>query len=219
MNSIAVVDYGRGNLRSVQKAFEKVNLRVTITRSPQEILDAAALVLPGVGAFRDCMQTLDRLGLIRPLLHSLQAGKPYLGICLGMQILFTESDEFGPTPGLDIFPGRVCKFPESDGHGAALKIPHMGWNTLLRQRNSPLFDGLPEDAYFYFVHSYYAEPADSEVIVARTEYGTRFTSVIQRDHVFALQFHPEKSQRVGLEVLRNFGKVVQRCSNSSPPST
>jgi len=210
LKDIAIVDYGRGNLRSVHKAFERVNLPATIVHRPHELMDAPAIVLPGVGAFQDCMQTLDRLGLIDPLTRCLQAGKPYLGICLGMQILFAESDEFGPTPGLGFFPGRVIRFPDGDRDEAALKIPHMGWNTAILQKPSALFNGVPKDAHFYFVHSYYARPAERDIIVAETEYGVRFPCAVQKGPVFAVQFHPEKSQRVGLQMLRNFGEIVHQ---------
>jgi glutamine amidotransferase len=207
---MVIVDYGRGNLRSVHKAFESVGLRVTITSRPQDVLDASAVVLPGVGAFRDCMQTLERLGLIAPLLRSLEGGKPYLGLCLGLQILFEESEEFGTSPGLGFLPGRVRRFPQCGADGEMLKIPHMGWNTIRVRRPCPLFGGLPEEPYFYFLHSYYVEPGDTDLTVAETEYGVRFTCAIQKENVLALQFHPEKSQRAGLAVLRNFGKVVGR---------
>ena len=208
MKRIAVVDYGRGNLRSVQKALEEVGLSARVSRDPQEILDAHAVVLPGVGAFRDCMENLRRLGLLEPVLRSVESGKPFLGICLGLQILFDESEEFGPTPGLGLFAGKVRRFPAHAPAMMDLKIPHMGWNTVQRASDSKLFDGIPPETYFYFVHSYYVEPEDPQIVLARTEYGLSFTSVVQKDHVVAVQFHPEKSQGFGLKLLRNFGSEI-----------
>jgi glutamine amidotransferase len=205
---VAVLDYGRGNLRSVQKALEGVGLSAQVTRIPQEILDAQALVLPGVGAFRDCMVSLERLGLLDPLLRSLEAGKPFLGICLGLQILFDESEEFGPSPGLGFFSGRVRRFSADAPAMKELKIPHMGWNTVQCAPDSKLFRGIPPETYFYFVHSYYVEPEDPQIVLGRTEYGVPFPSVVQKDHVVAMQFHPEKSQRFGLKLLENFGAEI-----------
>ncbi|MEW6441520.1 MAG: imidazole glycerol phosphate synthase subunit HisH [bacterium] len=205
---VALIDYGRGNLRSVQKALEQVGLNVAITRRPAEILDACAVVLPGVGAFKDCMDSLERLGLTEPLVRSIRDGKPYLGICLGLQILFEESEEFGRAPGLGLFPGKVRRFPSDAPSMSDLKVPHMGWNRVRLARSSELFDGIPPEAHFYFVHSFYADPSDGDLILAKTKYGVPFASVIQKERMVATQFHPEKSQRSGLRFLRNFGDLL-----------
>lgn len=198
---IAIVDYGMGNLRSVAKAFERLGFTARITRRADEITGASHVVLPGVGAFPDCMKNLDRYGLIRPVQRSLESGKPFLGICLGLQLLFSESEEFGRHEGLGWVKGKVVRF-QSD----SLKIPHMGWNVLDFRKKLPLFDSLPESPMVYFVHSYYAAPDDPEWIVSTTDYGSPFVSTIGRDNVFAVQFHPEKSQSVGLSILKNFAQ-------------
>ncbi|HET6465717.1 MAG TPA: imidazole glycerol phosphate synthase subunit HisH [Nitrospiria bacterium] len=198
---IAVIDYGMGNLRSVSKAFERLGFAVNVTRDPRQIADASHVVLPGVGAFPDCMRNLEEMGLIDPVHRALSSGKPFLGICLGLQLLFTESEEFGLHKGLGWIRGRVVRFPD-DG----LKIPHMGWNTLEIQKPTPSLQGIPEDAMVYFVHSYYGVPENPAVIATMTEYGQRFASSIAVDNVFACQFHPEKSQSVGLRLLRNFAQ-------------
>ena len=213
---ISIIDYGMGNLRSVQKAFEKTGYEARIIRTPQEVRDARALVLPGVGAFRDCLKNLDALNLIQPLVKSIQAGKPFLGLCLGLQILFSESEEFGITPGLDIIKGRVVRFPDrmveqqgsSGENPARLKIPHMGWNTISIKRRPPCLEGIPDESYFYFVHSYYVVPEDRGVAATTTRYGVEFTSSIWKDNIVAFQFHPEKSQLLGLQVLRRFAETV-----------
>jgi glutamine amidotransferase len=203
---IAVVDYGMGNLRSVHKALEKVGFTARVTSSPQQIRDASAIVLPGVGAFKDCVLNLEKLNLIEPILQSVRAGKPFLGICLGLQVLFTESDEFGKTPGLDLIKGRVVHFSQDDSSwDNRLKIPHMGWNALSFKKTIPIFKNIEEGSFFYFVHSYYVVPDEEAVIATTTSYGIDFTSSIQKDNIFACQFHPEKSQQVGLQLLRNFG--------------
>jgi glutamine amidotransferase len=190
-----------GNLRSVSKAFERLGFAVNVTRNPRQIDDASHVVLPGVGAFPDCMRNLEELGLIDPVLRTLSSGKPFLGVCLGLQLLFTESEEFGLHKGLGWIRGRVVRFPD-----AGLKVPHMGWNTLEIRQATPLLQGLPMDAMFYFVHSYYGVPDDSAVIASTTEYGQPFASSIAVGNVFACQFHPEKSQAVGLKLLRNFAQ-------------
>jgi len=214
---IAVVDYHMGNLRSVQKGLEKVGFEAVITSSPQKILDAQAIVLPGVGAFHDCMRNLERLGLIESILQCIRKGKPFLGICLGTQILFSESEEFGIHLGLGIIRGKVRRFPEgmkvvSQGNSnrslIRLKIPHMGWNTVKARKDSPLLKGLEDNAHFYFVHSYYVDPEERDWVVATTQYGIEFASVVGRDHIFACQFHPEKSQKLGLSLLKNFGALI-----------
>lgn len=197
---IKIVDYGMGNLRSVQKAFEKLGVEAAICAEPREVADAGKLVVPGVGAFHDAIEQLRRQELVGPIREHISAGRPFLGICLGLQLLFDVSYEDGEWNGLGLIPGRVVRFPPQPG----LKIPHMGWNRVEVVHPSPLLEGIPADAWFYFVHSYYVEPTDESVVAGRTEHGTRFVSMIARDNVFATQFHPEKSQRVGLKLLENF---------------
>ncbi len=199
---IAVIDYDMGNLRSVTKALEKVGAKAAVTRDPKVINGASHIVLPGVGAFKDCMRNLNDYGLIEPILKSIEAGKPFLGICLGLQLLFEESTEFGLYRGLGVIKGNVVRFPESD-----LKVPHMGWNNVKAQKGSALLKGLPESPFFYFVHSYYAVPEDKGVNLTTTGYGIEFTSSIEKDNIMACQFHPEKSQKAGLKVLKNFSEL------------
>jgi glutamine amidotransferase len=205
---IAIVDYGRGNLGSVRKALARVGEEVVITEDPRLVERAGALVVPGDGAFADAMQSLERLGLLEPIRAHIGAGRPYLGICLGYQLLFTESEEFGHAKGLDILPGAVRRFP------AGLKVPHMGWNRVRlddRERGRlPVLDGVPNDAYFYFVHSYYPNPVDlRDCAVATCEYGVTFPAVLARGALVGTQFHPEKSQRWGLRLLENFAVTVR----------
>jgi imidazole glycerol-phosphate synthase subunit HisH len=201
---IAIVDYGMGNLRSVEKGFQKVGIDAAVVATPKAIEDAAAIVLPGVGAFRDCMRNLERMSLAEPIVRSIRKGKPFLGICLGLQVLFSESEEFGICRGLDLLAGRVVKFQ------AGLKVPHMGWNNVTILRRPPILDGIHNESFFYFVHSFYVAPGDSNVIATTTDYGVTFTSMVWKDNVFATQFHPEKSQETGLKVLRNFGDFVRK---------
>lgn len=198
---IAIIDYGMGNLRSVSKAFERLGFEVNVTREPRQIADASHVVLPGVGAFPDCMRNLEEMGLIDPVHRALSSGKPFLGICLGLQLLFTESEEFGLHKGLGWIRGRVIRF-----QGTGLKVPHMGWNTLDIRKATPVLHGLSADAMVYFVHSYYVVPEDPAMIATTTEYGQPFASSISVGNVFACQFHPEKSQAVGLRLLRNFAQ-------------
>lgn len=208
MSAITIIDYGMGNLRSVQKGFERVGLEARVTDDPRQVAVADRLVLPGVGAFRDGMSNLAEGGFIEPIKNHVASGRPFLGICLGLQMLFTESDEFGCSAGLDIIPGRVVKFPPGLQAGSeALKIPHMGWNRMILRRPSPLFTGIDDGSFVYFVHSYYVVPDDPQVIATETEYGVTFCSSIWHENVIATQFHPEKSQAVGLTMLRNFGKI------------
>lgn len=204
---IAVVDYDMGNLRSVQKAFEAVGYPAAVTRSPKAIADASHVVLPGVGAFGDCMRNLETYGLVEPIRKAIESGKPFLGICLGFQLLFDESEEFGTHRGLGVIPGKVVRFPSSLSNGSprTLKVPHMGWNSLTMQRRTPLLDGVPDAAYVYFVHSYYVVPDDHSVVSTTTDYGGPFVSSVARDNIFACQFHPEKSQAGGLRIIKNFG--------------
>jgi glutamine amidotransferase len=200
---ITIVDYGMGNLRSVQKAFEKLGSEARIVSRGAEISGAEKLVLPGVGAFRDAIAELRRHDFVGPVLEHIDSGRPFLGICLGLQLLFDVSYEDGEYEGLGVVPGKVVRFPEQPG----LKIPHMGWNQLSRRPGVPLLEGIPEGAYFYFVHSYYVVPDEERVVAARTEHGVEFTSMIARENLFATQFHPEKSQRVGLQLLDNFARL------------
>ena len=200
---IAIIDYGMGNLRSVEKGFLKVGVDVRVTNRPEDVDSADGVVLPGVGAFKDCMQELANLGLVDAVRDVIRKGKPYLGICLGLQVLFSESEEFGKCRGLDIFKGKVVRFENSD-----LKIPQMGWNQLNIKKNNPLFNGIPDKSYFYFVHSFYVAPEDNSIIATTTDYGTEFTSSVRKDNIFAVQFHPEKSQALGLRLLKNFGDIV-----------
>jgi len=202
---ISIIDYGMGNLKSVAKAFRKLGIKASITSSPADIENAAGIVLPGVGAFRDCMANLDSNGLAEPIIRSVEKGKPYLGICLGLQVLFTESEEFGASRGLGILRGRVVRF-RTDG----LKIPHMGWNTVMLKRRPPIFNGIGDNSYFYFVHSYYVVPEEGSIVAGTTHYGTEFTSMVWKDNIMATQFHPEKSQQLGLRILERFGSLVEK---------
>jgi glutamine amidotransferase len=201
---IAIIDYGMGNLRSVQKGFERVGREAVVTSDAKTILSASKVVLPGVGAFPDCMRNLQEYGLIEAVLESIGSGKPFLGICLGLQLLFTESEEFGISKGLDIIKGRVIRFkgPEFSG----LKIPHMGWNSITVKRRPPALADVPENSYVYFVHSFHVVPEDKSVIATTTGYGIDFVSSVWKDNIFAVQFHPEKSQALGLSILKRFGE-------------
>jgi imidazole glycerol-phosphate synthase subunit HisH len=202
---IAIVDYGMGNLRSVQKGFERMGREAVVTRDPKTILDAGKVVLPGVGAFPDCMRNLEEYGLIDVVKQSIRSGKPFLGICLGLQLLFTESEEFGISKGLDIIKGRVVRFKGPEF--ADLKIPHMGWNSLSIKRRAPAMQDVPDGSNVYFVHSFHVVPEDKSVIATATNYGFDFVSSIWMDNVFAVQFHPEKSQALGLSILKRFGEM------------
>ena len=200
---IKIVDYGMGNLRSVQKAFEKLGVAAEICASPTELAGVEKLVLPGVGAFRDAIHELKRTGMVPPVLDHIQSGKPFLGICLGLQLLFDVSFEDGEYEGLGVIPGKVVRFQDQPD----LKIPHMGWNSLEVVGSPRLLEGIPRDAYFYFVHSYRVVPRDEAVIAARCTHGEPFVAMIARGNLFATQFHPEKSQRVGLKLLSNFAAL------------
>ena len=216
---VVIVDYGMGNLRSVQKAFERVGCDARVSDRPEEVARAARLVVPGVGAFADAMAAIRQRGLVDPIRQFVAAGRPFLGICLGLQVLFEESEEVAESPeamaqargaplpkGLGLLAGRVVRFsPTVVAQG--LKVPHMGWNRVERVRPSSLFEGMAqEEAYFYFAHSYYAAPQDERMVVGRTDYGGPFASAIASGHIWATQFHPEKSQAAGLKVLENFVK-------------
>jgi imidazole glycerol-phosphate synthase subunit HisH len=200
---IAIVDYGRGNLGSVEKAFGRLQMRAVVTQEPAVVAEAEAVVLPGDGAFQDAMSTLQALGLLEPVRACVDDGRPFLGICLGYQLLFTESEEFGHHKGLDLIAGAVRRFP------AGLKVPHMGWNEVAHQGDLRLFDGVPSGAHFYFVHSYYPESTDPSLHVAACTYGLTFPAAVERGALFATQFHPEKSQRWGLRLLENFAAYVR----------
>ncbi len=205
---IAIVDYGMGNLRSVENGLKAIGVEGKATSNPQDILNAKAVILPGVGAFKDCMANLEKFDLIDCVQKTAQSGKPFLGICLGLQLLFSESEEFGSHGGLNIIPGKVKKFQFSE-ENRELKIPHMGWNQVKFQTQSTLFEGVPDDSYFYFVHSYYVDPDDKNVVAATTNYGGDFVCGIRKDNVYAFQFHPEKSQKLGLTLLKNFSDLSQ----------
>jgi imidazole glycerol-phosphate synthase subunit HisH len=205
---IAIIDYGMGNLRSVQKGFEKVGFDAVVTADPLVVLEADRIVLPGVGAFRDCIRNLEEGGFIEPILRVIREGRPFLGICLGLQLLFSESEEFGLHKGLGVIPGRVVRFPEGMTSGdEELKVPHMGWNQLSFKRRPLAFTGIPDGANFYFVHSYYVLPDDPSVVATTTGYGMEFCSSVWKDNIVATQFHPEKSQALGLAILKNFGEM------------
>lgn len=203
MQKTVIVDYGMANLRSVQKAFEKVGAEAEISSDADRIGGADKLVLPGVGAFRDAIVRLRESGLAAPIIDHIRAGRPFLGICLGLQLLFTRSYEDGVYEGLDVFPGDVVRFANVPG----LKVPHMGWNQLRIVHAMPHLRDLPGEPAVYFVHSYYVKPHDERIIATQTDYGGEFVSAIGHENVFATQFHPEKSQRVGLAMLRNFAQL------------
>jgi glutamine amidotransferase len=198
---IAVIDYGAGNLRSVLHALNHLHVEnIRLVHQAHDLKGAEKIILPGVGAFGAGMQKLHEQKLVEPVKEAVLSGIPYLGICLGMQFLFEHSDEMGHHEGLSLLPGYVTRFPQTIG----LKIPHMGWNQLHQQRPSPLLAGLSHTSSTYFVHSYYCQPADPNDIVATVDYGIPFTAVVQRDNIFGVQFHPEKSQRTGLRILASF---------------
>ncbi|MFA6378585.1 MAG: imidazole glycerol phosphate synthase subunit HisH [Candidatus Omnitrophota bacterium] len=195
---IAIIDYGTGNLRSVQKAFEHVGAKTCITDKPQDILSAEKVMLPGVGAIKPAMKRLETLGLVDPIKAFIKSGKPFLGICLGLQLLFEQSEEGGEVQTLSILPGKVTRFTN-------LKVPHMGWNEIeIEKPNCPLFKGIKPLTNFYFCHSFFVVPSQKDVVATTTDYGRRFTSSVWKDNLFAVQFHPEKSQRNGLTILKNF---------------
>jgi glutamine amidotransferase len=208
---IAVVDYGMGNLRSVAKALERVGAAVEVTSDAARVAAADAVVLPGVGAFGRCMENLKDAGLESCVREAAASARPFLGICVGMQILFEESEEFGPVAGLGILPGCVRRFAPSSQE---LKVPHMGWNQLSLRRGAPHLEGISEGENVYFVHSYYVE-CESALAATVTPYGSEFVSSVWRDNLFAVQFHPEKSQAAGLRILANFARLAQAASSAS----
>jgi glutamine amidotransferase len=202
--NIAIVDYQMGNLRSVQKALEHVGCQAKVTSQPSEVAAADKVILPGVGAFGDAIRELKARHLVEPIIEAIDAGKPFLGICLGLQMLFEVGREGGDHSGLAVLEGSVERFPQQED----LKVPHMGWNqVIIDRKDCPLLAGVPEDAYFYFVHSYYVVPLDASVRWLDCEYGLRFCASVWRDNLFATQFHPEKSQANGLQILKNFAEL------------
>lgn len=200
---ILIVDYQMGNLRSVQKGFEKVGHEALVSSNPADLARADKIVLPGVGAMADAVAELRRRELIEPIRTAIAANKPFLGICLGLQMLFEVGYEDGRHEGLGVLPGEVVPFELPTEY----KVPHMGWNQIEVKNRPPILDGIAEGAYFYFVHSYYVVPQDPQVVATQTEYGTNFCSMIWRDNLFATQFHPEKSQADGLRLLKNFAEL------------
>lgn len=220
---IAIIDYQMGNLRSVQKAFEHKGYEAVITDNAEAMLAADGVVLPGVGAFGNCCRELKSRRLVGPLLEWIDSGRPFLGICVGLQILLSASEESDNTPGLNAIHGQVRRF--ADGN---LKVPHMGWNQVSYSnrrngpeagRRCPLFEGIPDGTYFFFVHSYYVVPDDSTVVAGLTDYGISFASAVWRDNVFATQFHPEKSQEAGLRLIENFGRLVAEARERTRANT
>lgn len=205
---IAIIDYGMGNLRSVQKGFERVGFNAEVTSDPARLRVADKVVLPGVGAFRDCIRNLEQGGFVEPILKVITEGKPFLGICLGLQLLFSESEEFGLHKGLGVIPGKVVRFPEGMSEsGEKLPVPHMGWNQIAFKSPTPLFNGVADGSNVYFVHSYYVKPEDPAVVAATCTYGIEFCAAIRHNNVMATQFHPEKSQAIGLQMLKNFAEM------------
>lgn len=203
LSLIAIIDYGVGNLRSVEKAFEKMGFLVKVTSNSEKILQADGVILPGVGAFANCLKNLEILNLKDVVLKVIKEDKPLLGICLGLQILFSVSEENGISPGLDALKGRVVKLP------SGVKIPHMGWNQINKKTDSPIFKGVSGEENFYFVHSYYVVPEDKNIVSTTTNYGLEFTSSIWKGNIFGVQFHTEKSGESGLKILKNFGEIVK----------
>ena len=200
---IAIIDYDAGNLKSVEKALVSLGEEVLVSRDSSEILQADKVILPGVGSFGDAMNNLDKFGLVDTIKQVTGNGTPFLGICLGLQLLFKESDETPGAEGLDILPGKILKIPAKEG----FKIPHMGWNSLDVKPGAKLFKGLEGNPYVYFVHSYYLKAADENIVAASTEYTTRIHASVESGNVFACQFHPEKSSEVGLKILKNFASL------------
>ena len=199
---IAIIDYGAGNLKSVANAIARIGYEAKVISKASEVIDAHVVILPGVGAAADTMENLNNLGLAVPIRRFIADGRPFLGVCMGLQVLFTGTEEGGWHKCLNIIPGRVKKLP------AGLKIPHMGWNQVKQKLSHPVFDGIPDKSNFYFVHSYYVEPDDKSVVAGETEYGVQFCSIIAQDNLVATQFHPEKSGEFGLKLYENFLKLA-----------
>ncbi len=200
---IAIIDYDAGNIRSVENALRALSLEAKLTRNPQEILAADRVILPGVGAFGDAVEKLHRFGLVDVIRRCVEEGKPFLGICLGLQLMFDESEESPGVKGLSLLPGKIVRIPEGEGR----KIPHIGWNDLRCREDSRLFAGIPTGSYVYFVHSYYLQAEQPEVVAATTEYGPTIHAAVEHGNLFACQFHPEKSGDVGMAILKNFATV------------
>ena len=209
MNAVTVIDYGMGNLGSVAKAFERCGAKVVVSHRPEDAARAETLVLPGVGAFGDAARALRQSGLDDAVRDFIASGRPFFGICLGLQLLFASSEETDEdAPGLGVLPGSVLRFPDTDLEGARLKVPHIGWNQVFKDRPSPLTEQVDDGQFFYFVHSYYAAPEDDDVVALWCEYGgVRFCAMAARENLFATQFHPEKSQREGLALIEAFLKL------------
>ncbi len=201
---IVIVDYQMGNLRSVQKAFEKVGFPATITSDPEQVARADQVVLPGVGAVGDALAELNQRNLIEPICEAIQSGKPFLGICLGLQLLFDISFEGGEHKGLGVIPGQVVRFELPKQY----KVPHMGWNQARIRRPAPVLKDIPDQTHLYFVHSYYVVPEDTDVVAIEVDYHRPFCAMVWRDNLFATQFHPEKSQKYGLQLLKNFAELT-----------
>ena len=202
---VTIVDYQMGNLRSVQKALERVGAEATISNDPSQIASADRLILPGVGAFRDAIREIKSRDLVQPIHDFIASGRPFLGICLGLQLLFDESEEGGVYEGLSVLPGRVVRFELPSEY----KVPHMGWNRVKQEQvGLPIFDAMPVDPYYYFVHSYYVKPEDPSLCWLSSDYGGSFCAAVARGNVMATQFHPEKSQTHGLQLLENFSRLV-----------
>ena len=200
---IAIIDYDAGNIKSVEKALQYIGEEPLVTRDPKELLAADRVILPGVGSFGDCMENLRQFGLV-PVIHEIvEKGTPFLGICLGLQLLFENSEESPGVEGLGILKGKILRIPPSQG----LKIPHMGWNSLHLQNQGRLFRNIPEDTYVYFVHSYYLQAEDAQIVKATTDYSVCIHASVEKENIFACQFHPEKSSRWGLQILRNFAEI------------
>ena len=204
---IGIIDYDAGNIKSVEKAFQYLGEPVTVSREPEELLAADKVVLPGVGSFGDAMENLHRFGLVEVIRQIAEKGTPFLGICLGLQLLFEKSEESPGVEGLGLMKGEILRFPEEPG----IKIPHMGWNSLQYPQKSRLFQGIPEETYVYFVHSYYLSASDADVVAATASYGsTVFHAAVEQENLFACQFHPEKSSSAGLRILKNFASLDRR---------
>lgn len=206
---INIVDYGMGNLRSVQKALHKLGFEAQITSNPADLFDSQGIILPGVGAFKEAVCNLHSKGLINPITKAVRKGTPLLGICLGMQMFMSYSEENGVHEGLDFFPGKVQRFSRN------LIVPHMGWNQLLLTTDHPLIKGIKSGDFLYFVHSYYVLPQDDDAVVALTEYGVQFPSIIARGNIMGIQFHPEKSSFLGLKILQNYGEMIKNATAAS----
>lgn len=202
---IAVIDYGAGNLQSVVKAFRYIGCDTVITADPKQLAGADAAVLPGVGAFGDSMKCLENSGMVAPTMNFIRSGKPFLGICLGLQLLFEESEESPGVRGLGVLPGKIYKIPDASG----LKIPHIGWNSLNLKEKNGLFSGMEENPYVYFVHSYYVKSDDRSLVTATADYGIEMDVSVRKGNLFATQFHPEKSGAAGLQMLRNFASLLK----------